>query len=77
MAGIPLKDIERAIVYNAPTTSTALFKIKRASYMKGEFPEHLKKYAGQIKDCPVKCKGKKGSSYRECLTECAKKVKKA
>lgn len=67
MAGIPLSDVGRAIIYLAPSTSTRLIALKRASYAKGEFPPHLQKFAGQVKAAPKACKGKKGQSYRECL----------
>ncbi|MHA1852550.1 MAG: hypothetical protein ACTSUF_03475 [Candidatus Heimdallarchaeaceae archaeon] len=76
MGAIPLTEIGKAIAYDAPSTSTHVVQIKKASYMKGEYPEHLKAYAGQIKDCPVKCKGKTGLTYAACLRKCAAKVKK-
>ncbi len=67
MAGIPLNEIGKAILYLAPTTSTRLVAIKRASFAKGETPSHLKPFLGQVKAAPKACKGKKGQSYRECL----------
>lgn len=76
MGAIPLNQIGRAIVYDAPSTSTHVAQIKKASYMKGEYPAHLKPYAGQIKECPVKCKGKTGMDFAGCLRACASKVKK-
>jgi hypothetical protein len=76
MGGIPLNQVGRAIAYDAPAHSTHVVQIKRASFMKGEYPAHLKPYAGQIKECPVQCKGKKGLDFRACLMKCAEKVKK-
>jgi hypothetical protein len=76
MGGIPLNQVGRAIAYDAPTTSTHVVQIKRASWLKGEYPPHLKPFAGQIRDCPVGCKGKKGLDYASCLRKCAAKVKK-
>ncbi len=77
MAGIPLNKIGKAIVYNAPSTSTAIVKIKTASYEKGEYPEHLREYAADktgISSCPIQCKGKKGLNYSGCLRKCASEV---
>ena len=41
---------------------------------KGKVPEHLKKYAGQIKEAPKRCKGKKGADYVACLRKEARKI---
>lgn len=76
MGAIPLSEIGKAIAYDAPSTSTHVVQIKKASYPKGYFPPHLSKYAGQIRECPVKCKGKTGQTYAACLRECASKVRK-
>lgn len=76
MGAIPLTEVGKAIVYDAPSTSTHVAQIKKASYMKGEYPAHLKAFAGQIRDCPPACKGKTGQSYSACLRKCASKVKK-
>ena len=71
MGAIPLSEIGKGIAYDAPTTSTHVVQIKKASYMKGEYPPHLKAFAGQIRECPVKCKGKTGMTYAGCLRACA------
>jgi len=75
MAGIPLSQSGSAILYLAPSTSTRIVAIKRPSFAKGEFPAHLKTYAGQARNAPVACKGKKGQSYRECLIRETKSLK--
>lgn len=72
MGAIPVTEAGRGILYDAPSTSKHVVQLKRASYAKGEYPEHLKPFAGQIAHCPRECKGRKGRSYAECLTECAK-----
>ena len=78
MAGIPLSDVGKVIVYKPPAHARNTFGLyfKRPSYEKGEFPEQLRPYAGQIRECPVSCKGRRGQQYRECLKVCAAKVKK-
>jgi len=48
--------------------------LKKPSFQKGETPEHLKKYEGQISEAPKRCKGKKGAEYRACLIREAKKI---
>ncbi|MEM3905636.1 MAG: hypothetical protein QXQ95_08695 [Thermofilum sp.] len=76
MPGIPIRDIDRIIVYRAPPhIKSGFFGIKRASYPKGYFPPHLQKYKASLtglNECPTYCFGKKGQSYRKCLIECAK-----
>lgn len=78
MAGIPFAEIGRAIAYRPPAhiKPGSILVFKRPSFEKGEFPAHLKPYAGQIKKCPVECKGRKGQAYRECLIKCAAVTKK-
>ena len=78
MAGIPLSEMSRVIVYRPPAhiKPGSILVMKRPSFEKGEFPEHLRPYAGQIRECPVMCKGRKGQAYRECLIKCAAKVRK-
>jgi hypothetical protein len=76
MGAVPLTEVGKAIVYDAPAHSTHVAQIKKASWMKGEYPEHLKPYAGQIRECPKQCAGKKGLYYTACLKKCAEKVKK-
>lgn len=76
MGAIPLNQIGRAIAYDAPTHSTHVVQIKRASWAKGEYPSHLKPFAGQIRECPVQCKGKKGLDYSACLRKCAEPKRK-
>lgn len=76
MGAIPLAEVGKGIAYDAPTTSTHVVQIKKASYLKGEYPSHLKPYAGQIRECPVTCKGKTGLDFAGCLRRCAAKVKK-
>lgn len=80
MTGIPLAEAKEAIVYNAPSTSKALLKTKRPSYKKGEYPEHLKKFAADktsLAKCPIVCKGKTGMGYSACLRTCAEATWKA
>ncbi len=77
MGGIPLMDIGRAIVYDPPShiKPGSFIVLKRASYPKGFYPEHLKEFNAAstgLSKCPVRCKGKKGQAYRECLIECAR-----
>lgn len=48
--------------------------LKKLSWKKGEVPEHLKKYIGQISEAPTRCKGKKGAEYRECLIIESRKI---
>lgn len=67
MAGIPLDEVGSAIAYKCPPTSDDVVCIKRASYQKGEFPEHLRQYAGQVAGAAQACRGKKGSSFTACL----------
>lgn len=58
------------IVYLRPSHArpdAPLLMIKRPSYPKGVTPPHLVAYAGQARAAPVKCKGRKGQGYRECL----------
>ncbi len=74
MAGIPLSEAGNAILYRPPATGrTQIFGAyaKTPSYLKGEFPEHLKAYAGQMASCAKECKGKKGQNFRFCLKRCA------
>jgi len=79
MAAINLAAAGRAILYRPPSTGrTQIYGAyaKMPSYEKGQYPDQLKPYAGQIRECPVKCKGRKGQAYRECLRTCASSVKK-
>ena len=48
--------------------------LKKLSWKKGEVPEHLKEYVGQISEAPTRCKGKKGVEYRECLVTESRKI---
>ncbi len=48
--------------------------LKKLSWKKGEVPEHLKKYVGQISEAPTRCKGKKGADYRKCLITESRKI---
>ncbi|MHA1827096.1 MAG: hypothetical protein ACTSX6_00460 [Candidatus Heimdallarchaeaceae archaeon] len=77
MGAIPLSEVGKAIVYDAPSHSTHVAQIKKASYMKGEYPEHLKAYAANktgLNKCPVECKGKTGLAYSACLRKCAERL---
>jgi len=74
MGAIPLTEVGKAIVYDAPATSIHVAQIKKASYAKGEYPEHLRPFAGRIKTCPTECKGKTGLAYSACLRTCAGKI---
>jgi len=72
MAGVTLigrpggKDI---IMYRPPAHASNPFSMyfKARSFPKGPIPEHLKSYAGQVRNAPVTCRGKKGQEYRACL----------
>ena len=73
-----LSELGRIIVYRPPAharDTTGLY-FKRPSYEAGQYPEQLKAYAGQIRECPTKCKGRKGQAYRLCLKTCAASYKK-
>lgn len=76
MGAVPLG--APGILYDAPAHAKpgTIVVLKRPSYMKGEWPEHLRPFAGQAKACPVKCKGRKGQSFRLCMLECAKPLRK-
>ena len=77
MGAIPLSEVGKAILYTAPSTSTRVVCLKKASYPKGHFPEHLKKFAADLSGlnkCPVGCKGETGLSYSGCLRACAEKI---
>ena len=77
MGAVKLKDVARAILYDSPTHSPRVMpQLKTVSWDKFEYPEHLKPYAGQIRECPTQCAGRKGSDYRNCLIDCASKVRK-
>ena len=76
MAGLTLiarpggKDV---IMYRPPAHASNMFGmyIKTRSFPKGKgrVPPHLKDYAGQVREAPVACEGKKGQEYRICLIE--------
>ncbi len=77
MGAVPLSEVGRAIVYNAPSTSTRVANIKKASFDKGEYPEHLKKFSADktgLNKCPVECKGMTGRSFTGCLKACAERL---
>ena len=81
MAQFTLDELDRVVfISNKPDhmkpDPNTPFLVKKASYMKGEYPAQLQPYAGQIADCPVECEGRKGQDYRECLKACAAKVAK-
>jgi len=70
MAAFSVSGVPGVIAYLRPSHArpeAPLLMVKRPSYAKGEFPPQLKPFAGQAKSAPVKCKGKKGQGYRECL----------
>jgi len=70
MAAFTVAGVPGVIAYLRPSHArpdAPLLMVKRPSYEKGEFPPHLKTYAGQVREAPRKCKGKKGQGYRECL----------
>ena len=74
MAGIPLSEAGRAILYRPPATSShQIFGVfaKTPSYEKGEYPDQLKSYAGQMASCARECKGRKGRNFSLCLKKCA------
>ncbi len=48
--------------------------IRKQPWPKGEVPPPLRPYLGQIKECPIRCKGKKGQDYRMCLKACAREI---
>lgn len=70
MAAFAVQGIPGVIAYLRPSHArpeAPLLMIKRPSYPKGFTPPQLKPFAGQAKNAPVKCKGRKGQNYRECL----------
>ncbi len=72
MAGVTLiarpgaKDV---IMYRPPSHASNTFGmyIKTRSFPKGPIPAHLVRFAGQAREAPKTCKGKKGQEYRACL----------
>lgn len=72
MAGIPLKDINRAIVVKGPRKSAYYFK--RASFPKGATPPHLTGYVDKFKKAVPECKavmaGLKGNEKVEAFNAC-------
>lgn len=70
MAAFTVAGIPGVIAYLRPSHArpdAPLLMVKRPSYEKGEFPPHLRPFAGQARHAPVACKGKKAQGYRECL----------
>lgn len=70
MAAFAVQGVPGVIAYLRPSHArpdAPMLMIKRPSFPKGETPPHLKAFAGQTKNAPVKCKGRKGQNYRECL----------
>lgn len=79
MAAFKLTELDNLVAYKPPTTAKhQVFGsvVKRPSYEKGQYPAQLKPYAGQIRECPVKCAGRKGQEYVRCLKACASSVAK-
>lgn len=72
MAAFEVPGIPGVIAYLRPSHArpdAPMLMIKRPSFPKGVTPPHLKSYAGQTRNAPVKCKGKKGQGYRLCLVK--------
>lgn len=70
MAQIPLNDAGSAVVQEAPSTSDSTITLKKASYERGEYPEHLRQYAADktgLASAPQKCEGKTGKDFTACL----------
>lgn len=70
----------RVIMYTRPTHArpgTPILIPKQASYLPGEYPTQLEPFAGQVKDAPPKCAGKKGQVYRLCLVSATAGVRKS
>lgn len=74
MAAIPLRDINRAIVYRAPSWSKRQFVLKRESYPKGAVPEHLAKYlftkGGVTTECAKQTEKLKGTDRINAMNSC-------
>lgn len=62
MAGIPLKDVARAIATSPVPWAKKVLVIKRASFPKGAIPPHLVSYTEKFKSAVAACRGsiKKG-----------------
>ena len=72
MAAFAVQGIPGVIAYLRPSHArpdAPLLMIKRPSYPKGFFPEHLRAFAGQAKAAPRACKGRTGQGYRLCLVK--------
>lgn len=70
MAAFAVQGVPGVIAYLRPSHArpdAPLLMIKRPSYPKGFFPEHLRPFAGQARHAPAACKGRRGQGYRECL----------
>lgn len=68
------------VLVKAPTHKSdpgQIVMVKKASYLKGQYPKQLEKFKGQIKECPPKCAGQTGQGYRLCLMTCAAEKKKS
>ena len=72
MGQIPLRDINRAVVVKGPRKSAYYFK--RASYMKGQLPPHLKgyteKFSKAASDCREVMAGMQGNEKVEAFNSC-------
>lgn len=70
MAQVPLSEIGSAVMVESPSTSDSAVTLKKASYDKGEYPEHLKEYSADktgLSDAPSKCEGRTGKDFTACL----------
>jgi|GEM_PF-1200987 len=70
MAAFAVQGVPGVVAYLRPSHArpdAPLLMIKRPSFPKGVMPPHLAAFAGQARAAPVRCKGRKGQGYRECL----------
>lgn len=70
MAAFAVQGVPGVVAYLRPSHArpdAPLLMIKRPSFPKGVTPDKLKPFAGQARAAPVKCKGRRGQGYRECL----------
>lgn len=70
MAAFSVQGVPGVIAYLRPSHArpdAPMLMIKRPSFPKGEIPSHLRTFAGQARQAPVRCKGRKGQAFRECL----------